>query len=319
METLFYMTNKSWKLGIVTPFYNEELEGMIDTYMKNICKELDKVAPKWEIIAIDDGSSDKTFKILQTYHNKDKRIKVIKLSRNFGKEAALTAGLSYTDSDVVIPIDADLQDPPALFKEMIDLWQEGYDIVIPIRDTRNEPITKRISASIFYYLINKISGKSFHIKNAGDFRLMDRKVVNAIRELKEYHRFMKGLLSWTGFAKKYIKYNRPPREHGLTKYNYAKMFAYAIDGIFSFSTFPIRLITLSGISLSIIFFFYGIYLIYQKIFWDEALAGYTSTMVVILFLGGVQLTALGIIGEYVGRIYNEAKKRPIYIIDKILK
>ncbi len=313
------MRNKNWTLSIVTPFYNEELGGMIDIYFQKIITELKKVAANWEIIAIDDGSTDNTFDILQSYHIKDNRIKVIKLTRNFGKEVALTAGLDQANGDAVIPLDADLQDPPALFKEMIDYWQQGYDEVIPIRATRQDPFLKKITANLFYGLINRISEQSFIYKNAGDFRLMDKKVINIIRELKEHHRFMKGLLSWPGFSQKLMEYNRPPREHGKTKYNYKAMLIYAIDGIFSFSVVPIRLITLFGFSLSFIIFCYGGYLIYQKLFLNLAIPGYTSTMVAILFLGGIQLTAIGIIGEYVGRIYNEVKKRPLYVVDKILQ
>ena len=313
------MRNKNWTLSIVTPFYNEELGGMIDIYFQKTITELEKITPNWEIIAVDDGSTDNTFDIIQSYHVKDSRIKVIKLTRNFGKEVALTAGLDHAYGDAVIPLDADLQDPPALFKEMIDYWQQGYDEVIPIRATRQDPFLKKITANLFYGLINRISDKPFIFKNAGDFRLMDKKVINIIRELKEHHRFMKGLLSWPGFSQKHIQYNRPPREHGKTKYNYRAMLLYAIDGIFSFSVVPIRLITLFGFSLSFIIFCYGGFLIYQKLFLNLAIPGYTSTMVAILFLGGIQLTAIGVIGEYVGRIYNEVKKRPLYVVDKILQ
>ncbi len=310
------MRKENWKLSIVTPFCNEK--EAIELYFSNITNELDKLKCDWEIIAVDDGSTDTTSEDLTSYHNKDNRIKVVKLSRNFGKEAALTAGLHYASGDAIIPLDADLQDPPALIQEMVAHWQEGYDVVIPTRERRDEGFIKRITASTFYGMLNKISDSNFSIRNAGDFRLMDRKVIEVIKQLNEYHRFMKGLLSWPGFKCKYISYHRPDRTQGTTKYSYRKMILYAIDGVFSFSVAPIRLITLAGFLTSLIFFVYGVYMIYNKIMYDTAVLGYTSTIVAILFIGGLQLTAIGIIGEYVGRIYNEAKRRPIYVIDEVL-
>ena len=310
------MAKNDWKITIVTPFYNES--EAIATYFHTLDKELSGISSNWEIIAVDDGSTDNSYQSLSEFHKKDSRIKIIKLSRNFGKEAALTAGLHYATGDAVIPLDADLQDPPSLIKEMISHWQDGYDLVIPLREKRSEPFSKRISASIFYSIINKISVDNFNIKNAGDFRLMDRKVVEAVKQLNEYHRFMKGILSWPGFKCKYINYKRPGRSEGTTKYSIKKMFLYAIDGVFSFSVAPIRLITLIGMITSLIFFAYGSYMIYMKLVYDTAVPGYTSTIVAILFIGGAQLTAIGIIGEYIGRIYNEVKHRPIYIVDEIL-
>lgn len=310
------MRKNDWKLSIVTPFYNEE--EAIDLYFKTIKEELSRHNCDWEIIAVDDGSSDSTYKDLSSYHKQDTRIKVVKLSRNFGKEAALTAGLHYATGDAIVPLDSDLQDPPRLLKEMIAHWQDGYDVVIPVREYRSEPFIKRLTASLFYGILNRISDKSFSIKNAGDFRLLDRKVLEVIKQLNEYHRFMKGILSWSGFKCKYISYHRPPRAQGTTKYNYRGMLLYAMDGIFSFSIAPIRIITLLGIITSTIFFIYGGYLIYLKLIFDTAVAGYTSTIVAILCIGGMQLTAIGIIGEYIGRIYNEVKHRPIYVVDETL-
>ena len=312
------MRPEKFKLTIVTPFYNEQADGLIDAYFQEIIKELSEITTHWEIIAIDDGSTDDTFAILKSYHAKDKRIKVIKLSRNFGKEAALTAGLNHTSGDAIIPMDADLQDPAYLLAEMIKHWQDGYDIVIPVRTNRKDNIIKKTTASLFYWLFARITDKSFVIANASDFRLLDKKVVNAIGELKEYHRFMKALLNWTGFCKKIIFYNRIQREHGKTKFNYTKLFTHALDGIFSFSVVPIRFITCVGLLISIFAFFYGAFLAYRQIFLQLTIPGYTSIMVAILLLGGLQILALGIIGEYIGRIYNEAKHRPIYVIDEFL-
>ena len=312
------MRKKDFKLTIVTPFYNEEEDGAIDIYFKEVIKEIEKVTDNWEIVTIDDGSKDNTYNMLKANHEKDNRIKVLKLSRNFGKEAALTAGIDYSSGDIVIPMDADLQDSPSLIKVMVKHWRDGYDLVIPVRKVRDDPFFKKLTAKIFYWFINKISSKSSIVNNAGDFRLMDRKAVDATKKLKEYHRFNKGILSWSGFSKKIINYERQNRKYGSTKYNYKQMVSYALDGIFSFSTTPIRFITYIGIIISFISFIYGAYLIYERIFFNTAVAGYTSIMVIILFLGGVTITSLGIVGEYVGRIYNKDKKRPIYVIDEEL-
>lgn len=312
------MRNENFKLSIVTPFYNEEQGDMINIYFSELIKELEKITKNWEIICVDDGSIDKTYSILKSYNTRDNRIKVIKLSRNFGKEAALTAGLDLASGDSIVPMDADLQHPPSLIKEMLDHWKNGYDVVIPVRKSRQDPFLKKITSKSFYWFITKISSKEFVVKNAGDFRLMDKKVVNSVKELKEYHRFMKGILSWPGFKMKKIEYDMPERELGETKYNYKQMLSYALDGIFSFSIAPIRFVTFFGIILSLISFGYGVNLIFLKIFFNLSSPGYTSIMVSILFLGGINLIAIGIIGEYVGRIYNETKKRPIYVIDEKL-
>ncbi len=312
------MRPEKFKLTIVTPFYNEQADGLIDAYFQEVTKELSEITDNWEIITIDDGSSDNTFKVLESYHAKDGRIKVIKLSRNFGKEAALTAGLNHTSGDAVIPMDADLQHPAFLFKTMVTHWQSGYDVVIPIRKARNDVWLKRITGTFFYWLFSKIIHKDFIIKHAGDFRLLDKKIVLAIRELKEYNRFMKVLFNWPGFQKKIITYTQPKRLHGTTKFNYIKLLTHAIDGIFSFSVVPIRFITSVGFLISISAFSYGVFLAYRQIFQQLTVPGYTSIMVAILLLGGLQILALGVIGEYIGRIYSEAKHRPIYVIDEFL-
>lgn len=306
---------KSFKISIVTPFYNEE-KGVSD-YFKKVLKVLKKITPNYEIICVDDGSSDKTFELLQKQHKKNSNIKVIKLSRNFGKEAALTAGLDFTTGDAIIPIDADLQDPPELIPEMIKQWQAGYKVVLMKRKSRNESWLKKITANLFYYLANKISESSIP-KDTGDFRLMDKKVIEVIKTLREKSRFMKGILSWSGFKTTTILFKRPERLKGTPKQNYKKLFGLALNGIFSFSIIPIRLFTFIGIIVSGFAFIYGTYLILRTIFFGVDLAGYPSLMVAILFFGGVQLIGLGVLGEYIGRIFNETKNRPIYIIDEQL-
>ncbi len=310
------MRKENFKLSIVTPFYNEGQDDLINIYFTEIISELEKITDNWEIICIDDGSQDNTYDILCLHRTQDSRIKILKLSRNFGKEAALTAGLDYASGDAVIPIDADLQDPPSLIEEMLKHWGNGYDIVLPIRTERKDPVLKKLSAQFFYWFMSKISNSEFIAKNVGDFRLMDRKVVNTIKELKEYHRFMRGILSWPGFKRKSIGFERPERKLGKTKYNYKKMFYYAVDGIFSFSILPIRLVVFFGMILSFASFLYGTSLIIRKILSNIEVPGYTSIMVAVLFLGGIHLIAIGVVGEYIGRIYNEVKRRPIYVIDE---
>ncbi|MCH9853724.1 MAG: glycosyltransferase family 2 protein [Alphaproteobacteria bacterium] len=312
------MRPKDFKLSIVTPFYNEQDGGMIDVYFTEVKAALAKITENWEIIAVDDGSTDDSFALLKAYHQKDKRIKIIKLARNFGKEAALTAGLHHCNGDATVPMDADLQDPPYLLEEMIKHWQNGYDMVIPLRDTRDDPLLKTITANLFYWCFARIVSKKFITKHSSDFRLLDKKTLHSISALNEQHRFMKALLNWSGFRKKIIHYRRDKRQYGQTKYNYQKMFAYALDGIFSFSIAPIRLVFIAGFIISLLSFSYGAFLIYKQLFLDIAVPGYTSIMVGILFLGGVQMIALGIIGEYVGRIYQQVKQRPLYVIDELL-
>ena len=312
------MRSKNFKLSIVTPFYNEQDGGMIDIYFTEMKVALAKITENWEIIAVDDGSTDDSYALLKTYHQQDKRIKIIKLARNFGKEIALTAGLHHCKGDATVPMDADLQHPPYLLEEMIKHWQDGYDMVIPLRNTRDESWLKRKTSDLFYWLFAKIVSKEFVIKNGSDFRLLDKKALQAISALNEQHRFMKALLNWSGFSKKFIHYKCDKRQYGETKYNYRKMLAYALDGIFSFSIAPIRLVFIIGFIISLFSFGYGAFLTYEHFFLDLAVPGYTSIMVGILFLGGMQMIALGIIGEYIGRIYQQVKQRPLYVIDEWL-
>jgi glycosyltransferase involved in cell wall biosynthesis len=304
---------KNYKLSIITPFYNEE-DGIRD-YFDKVLKILKKEKINYEIICVDDGSKDKTFELLQKQHKKDSRIKVLKLSRNFGKESALTAGLDFATGDAIIPIDADLQDPPELIPEMIKKWKEGYKVILMKRKSRNEGFLKKFTANLFYNLVNKISDSSIP-KDIGDFRLMDKKVVEVIRRMREKSRFMKGILSWAGFKTEIIYFDRPERFKGKIKQNYKKLIGLALNGIFSFSTLPIRLFTFMGIITSLFAFIYGAYLFFKTVFFGTDLAGYPSIMVAILFFSGVQLLGLGVLGEYIGRVFDETKNRPIYVIEE---
>jgi glycosyltransferase involved in cell wall biosynthesis len=302
-------------ISIVTPFYNEEES--INDYFAVIDGIFGKIAGiDYEVIAVDDGSKDKTHEILSQLALKRKNLKVIKLSRNFGKEIAVTAGLDYAGGDAVIPMDADLQDSPQIAPELIKKWQEGFKVVLAERIGREDPLLKKITAACFYKLASKIIDSNIP-RNVGDFRLMDRVVLESIKQMRERNRFMRGILSWPGYKTTVVKYQRGARLKGETKYNYKSMMKYALDGIFSFSTFPIRLITYCGVAISLLSFIYGAYIIIGKIFYNQGIPGYASIMSAILFLGGMNFIFIGIIGEYVGRIFKEVKQRPLYLVEQI--
>lgn len=268
---------------------------------------------EYEIICIDDGSTDNTLELIRAESLSNSNIKAISLSRNFGKEAALTAGLEAANGDIIIPIDADLQDPPELIPEMVAKWKEGYKVVLATRKSRDETWMKRKSAEGFYNVMSRVGTVEIP-KNTGDFRLMDRQVVEAIKRLPERTRFMKGLFAWAGFPTTTIYFDRPERFAGKTNWNYRKLWAFALDGIFSFTTFPLKIWTYIGVVISLCSFLYGAILAIRTLIHGVDVPGYASIMVVMLFLGGIQLISLGIIGEYIGRIYRETKQRPLYII-----
>ena len=299
-------------ISIIVPMHNEQ-EG-INEFFSRITPIL-ALEGSYEIICINDGSSDNTLDLLKEKAKADKHIKILSFSRNFGKEPALTAGLDNCSGDCVIPIDADLQDPPELIPELVAKWKEGFKVVLATRRTRNESWLKRKSAGAFYSLIGRLS--NIHIpKNTGDFRLMDRKVVEAIKLLPERTRFMKGLFAWAGFSTTTIYYDRPQRFAGTTSWNYIKLWGFALDGLFAFSTKPLKIWTYIGGIIASFAFIFGIYILLHTMLYGTNLPGYSSIMVVMLFLGGIQLMSLGIIGEYVGRIYRETKHRPLYIVEE---
>ncbi len=302
-------------ISIVTPFFNEE-ESIADYFLR-VEKVLNEIADiDYEIIAVDDGSVDATHAILSAMAAQRTNLKIVKLSRNFGKEIALTAGLDNALGDAVIPLDADLQDPPEVIPQMILKWREGYKMVLAQRINRLDPWLKKFTAAVFYKLASKIMDRTLP-QNVGDFRLIDRVALDDIKKMRERSRFMRGVLSWVGYKTTQVQYERGPRLKGETKYNYATMVRYAFDGIFSFSTFPIRLITYVGLLISICSFIYGFAIICAKLFFDQGIPGYASIMSVILFMGGINFIFIGIIGEYVGRIFNEVKNRPLYLVETI--
>ena len=309
--------SKSVDLSIIVPMFNEQ--AVIDVFFTRI-KEIMHTIPNYayEIICIDDGSQDDTYSILKQYAKKDKKIKIIHFSRNFHKEQALFAGLKNCTGRAAIVIDADLQDPPELISDFLKKWEEGYQVVYGIRENRkSDGFIKRTSAQIFYKIYNKISDCPIPY-NTGDFRLMDRKVINAVKEINEKNLFMKGLLNWVGFKSIGIPYSRPPRVAGTTKWNYWKLWNFALDGITSSTTLPLRIWTYIGFFLASASLIYGLYIVIRTLIYGIQVPGYASLLVSILFLGGIQFFILGIFGEYIGRILIEVKNKPHYIIeDKI--
>ncbi len=306
--------NKIPQLQIIVPVFNEQ--EVVDLFYEKMKQILTTCEVKWTILFVDDGSSDGTVQHVEFLRHKDERIGLLTLSRNFGKEYALTAGLDYADADVVVVIDVDLQDPPELIPEMLSLWQQGYDVVYATRKEREgESLLKKATASWFYKVINTMS-KIDIPKNTGDYRLMDIKAVKALNKLRENNRFMKGLFAWIGYKQKAIYFDRKARIAGTTKWNMRKLFSFAVDGITSFSYVPLKFATWIGTVVAIFSFLYGLKVIAYTLIFGGDPPGYPTLMVVILFLGGIQLMALGIIGEYLGRLFDESKNRPLYLVDK---
>jgi glycosyltransferase involved in cell wall biosynthesis len=280
----------------------------------DMLREADGSIAAWEIIFIDDGSSDATLAAILIANAADPRIQGLSLSRNFGKEAALSAGLDNARGRTVIPIDVDLQDPPEVIGEMLDRWREGHEVVYGVRRNRmTDSLPKRLTADLYYRAHNWLSMDKIP-EHAGDFRLLDRKVVEVIKSMPERNRFMKGLFAWSGFRQTAVEYDRAEREVGTTKFNYWKLWTLAIDGITSASTVPLRVWSYLGGLIALFALFYAVFLMVRTLLFGVDVAGYPSMMVAILFLGGVQLLSLGILGEYVGRILVETKHRPIYIV-----
>lgn len=296
--------------------YNEE--AAFSQFFNRIEPILIREELNYEIICVDDGSTDNTATLIKDKCSQDHRVKGLILSRNFGKEAAMTAALDHSKGDAVIPIDADLQDPPELIPELITKWQEGFHVVCAKRVSRSsDTAIKRNTAGLFYKIFNTLSEVPIP-ENVGDYRLMDRRVVDEVKRLPEKERFMKGLFCWPGFSTTIIEYERENRSEGETKFNYWKLWNFALDGITSFSSTPIRLGVYIGLGVSAIAFIYGIAIVLKTIVTGVDVPGYASLMVVVLFMGGIQLFFLGLLGEYVGRMYKEIKNRPIYIIEKEL-
>jgi glycosyltransferase involved in cell wall biosynthesis len=300
------------ELSVVAPMYNEEEN--IDYFFETLLPVLNRLEMTYEIICVDDGSTDGTWKKLLACHQAEPRIKILSFSRNFGKEVALTAGLNHAGGAAIVPIDADLQDPPEMIGQLLEKWREGYDVVYAVRRHRfGEGPVKRGTANLFYRVINLLSDTPIP-RDTGDFRLFDRRVVEVLNRIPERTRFMKGLFAWVGFKQVGILYDRQPRYQGETKWNYWRLWNFALDAITLFSTAPLRLWSYVGTIISFLSFLYGGFLIVRTLVYGRDFPGYASIMVAILFLGGLQLISLGVIGEYLGRVYAEAKRRPLYIV-----
>lgn len=302
-------------ISILIPAYNEQ------EVLRALYERLDKIAKEttdynFEFLFVNDGSRDRTLEIIKSYTDNDDRVAYVNLSRNFGKEIAMAAGIDYVTGDATVIIDADLQDPPELIPKMIKYWEEGYDDVYARRTSRaGESWLKKATSEAFYKILQKSTTIPIQ-RDTGDFRLLDKRCVEALRQFRESQRYTKGMFSWVGYKKKEILYDRDPRAAGETKWNYRKLVNFAIDGITSFTTAPLRFSSLMGIIISLAAFVYIIYLVVRTIIFGPDLAGYPSMMAAILFLGGVQLISIGIIGEYVGRIFNETKHRPLYFVEE---
>ncbi|OAB42995.1 glycosyltransferase family 2 protein [Paenibacillus glacialis] len=302
-------------VSILIPAYNEkDVLNLLYERLKTIMDSLGYY--HFEILFVNDGSSDETLDIIKAFRNLDNRISYLNLSRNFGKETAMIAGLDYAKGDAVIILDADLQDPPELIPEMLRYWEEGYDDIFAKRRSRaGETWFKKWTSSTFYKVLKKISNIPIQ-EDTGDFRLLDRRCVNALKNMRESQRYTKGMYSWIGYKKKEILFDRDPRAAGETKWNYLNLLNLAIEGITSFTIAPLRLSAVFGSVISIFAFLYMIWIIGKTLLFGNSVTGYPSLMTVILFLGGIQLLSIGIIGEYLGRVFNETKNRPLYYIDE---
>lgn len=303
----------SQTVSIVAPFFNEEeAVAIFHAKLSEIAGSLPDA--EFEFICVNDGSRDRTLTRLLELVERDPRVRVVDLSRNFGKEAALTAGLDEATGDAVIPIDADLQDPPELIPKLIAEWRQGYEVVLAKRiDRQADSMLKRKTAEVFYRFHNRISDTVIP-ENVGDFRLMDRRVVDALKAMPERRRFMKGLFAWVGFRTTVVEYVRAERSAGQTKFTGWKLWNFALEGITSFSTIPLRMWTYLGVTIALSAFAYGSWIVVRTLIFGRDLPGYASLLTVTLFIGGVQLVGIGVVGEYIGRIYLETKQRPVYIV-----
>ena len=302
-------------ISLIVPMYNES-EGC-EQFFDAVVPILEGISSAYEIICINDGSKDDTFAVLQKCREKNDRIKLINLSRNFGKEAAMTAGLDMARGKTVVPIDADLQDPPELIVDMYKAWQDGAQVVLARRiDRSSDTLFKRLSARYFYSLFAKMSKPGIPA-DVGDYRLMDRVVVDAMKKLPERSRFMKGLFAWVGYHQVTIDYVRPPRAAGETSFNFTKLWNFALDGIFSFSAVPLKVWSYFGVAVSVLSVVYMSFLIIQTMITGVDVPGYASTLSVILFFNGITMLSLGAIGEYMARIFVEVKQRPVYLINEL--
>ena len=303
-------------LSVVVPMYNEE--EVIETTYRRLTSALEPIGETYELVFVNDGSRDNTAKIVTKLGDEDKRVKMIDFSRNFGHQIAVTAGMDYSSGRVVVLIDADLQDPPELIPEMIAKWREGYDVIYGQRIVRKGgSLFKKWTAALFYRLLRSMTSVSIPV-DTGDFRLMDRKVCDALSSMREQSRFIRGMVSWAGFRQTALEYVREERFAGETKYPLRKMVRLSLDAITSFSTKPLKFAGVLGFIMSAVGFIYLLVVLYQRLFTDTTMQGWTSMVVISLLFHGITLSLLGVLGEYIGRTYEEAKRRPLYLVaDKL--
>jgi glycosyltransferase involved in cell wall biosynthesis len=313
--TSHFHRNDRPTFSIVVPAFNEA-EGLTGFHQRLVAAM--EPLGSWEAIYVDDGSNDATRATVEYLRRDDPRVALVGLSRNFGKEIATTAGLDHAHGEAVIVIDADLQDPPEVIPELVAAWHEGFDMVCARRRVREgETTIKKLTARMFYRLMRH-AGRVKLPEDTGDFRLMSRRVVEAVCKLREQHRFMKGLFAWVGYPTTTVLYDRAPRDVGHSKWNYWKLWNFALDGITSFTVMPLKVATYVGLVVALLSAIYGAQVIVKTLLLGNSVAGYPSLMTVILFLGGIQLMTLGVIGEYLGRIFNETKRRPLYLVERFL-
>ena len=303
-------------LCVVVPCFDEA--EVLPLLHRRLVAALETIGTDWSILYVDDGSRDATRLMIEALADTDRRVGLIALARNFGKEAAMTAGLDHANADAVVVVDADLQDPPELIATFWRHFLDGHDVVYGVRRSRaGEGVLKRATANAFYRVIGRLSRTPIPA-DTGDFRLLSRRANLALRGLRERHRFMKGLFGWIGYRQLGVAYDREPRAAGTTKWNYWRLWNFALEGITSFSAAPLKVATYVGLLTALIAFAYGLVVIFRTLLYGDPVAGYPSLMVVILFLGGLQLMALGLIGEYLGRLYDEGKQRPLYLIERVI-
>ncbi|MBI4182917.1 MAG: glycosyltransferase family 2 protein [Proteobacteria bacterium] len=300
------------KLSVVVPFYNEG--SGVDSLMERLVPVLDRAGERWEIVCVNDGSVDDTLPRLAAWHAKEPRIKALDLSRNFGKEAALSAGLLHAAGMAVVLIDGDLQHPPEVIPELVAKWREGYEMVYAVRRTRRDQAwSNRIATGVYYRMFRHFSEVTLP-KDAGDFRLLDRKVVDALNRMPERNRFMKGLFAWMGFRQAAVPFDVGPRDQGRSKWGFVRLIRLGLAGLTAFSNFPLQVWSLIGAAISAIAFVYIVFRLLRSLVHGIDVPGYESIIISILFLGGIQLLSLGIIGDYLGRVFNEVKGRPLFIV-----
>ena len=305
-----------FRLSLVVPIFNEE--SSCQGFFERAIPALQEVTENFEIVCVNDGSTDQSLELLHRLHADEPRIKIVDLTRNFGKELALTAGLELASGDAVIPIDADLQDPPELITKLVERWLEGFDMVVAVReDRRSDSWVKRTTSHLFYRVIGRIGDVPVP-SNAGDYRLIDRTVVEVLKRLPERNRFMKGIFAWVGFRQAVVTYTRPARAAGESKWGYWKLWNLALEGVFSMSTLPLRVWTYFGVGVAFLAGCYMMFIVVRTLLFGTDVAGYPSLFVAVLFFSGINMVGLGILGEYVGRIFVEVKQRPLYLVNETI-